>query len=264
MKKRGGSRLLALMAAGALLVWFNSRGWTRPLKVLADYTVFPIGRGFVAVGSGVGNFFHTASDIHNLTSQNAKLEHEVATLRQKLSEDAELRVQNDTLRRQLGFNQSIAGRLIPAAVVAYQPDNFRQYLTLGRGSNAGIKEGMAVVTEGALVGRVSEVSAATSKVALVSDPNFRINGLDQETRASGTVHGQIGAGLVMDKIAQSDIVKTGDTVITSGLGGELPKGIIIGQVQAINVNNNDVFQTALVAPAAKLAHLELVFVVIGQ
>lgn len=97
---------------------------------------------------------------------------------------------------------------------------------------------------------------------MLTDPTFRVNGLDQETRASGTVHGQIGTGLVMDKIAQSDSVKPGDTIITSGLGGDLPRGLILGQVESVQTSDNAVFQSAQLTSDLKFNKLELVFVVL--
>jgi rod shape-determining protein MreC len=227
------------------------------------YALSPVGRVFSSTGSGVGGFFHTAGQVSSLAEDNARLSRQVAELRQRLSDDAELRVQNDVLRRQLNFGSTRADQLVPAQVVAYQPDNFRQYLTINRGSSDGLKEGMAVVSEGFLVGKIAEVGPKTAKVFLVIDPTFRVNGLSQETRATGTVHGQIGSGLTMEKIAQSDTIHPGDTIITSGLGGDLPRGLMIGHVESVSSSDNAVFQSAQVASDLKFAKLEIVFVVVN-
>lgn len=261
-RRRSSRRLGVILAASGFILLLGLKGWLGPVKGLADWTINPVGRWFGRAGAGVGGFTHLVSQIGSLSADNQRLAAENADLRTRLAEDAELRQQNDALRKQLSFGVATSQQLIPAEVEAYQPDNFRQFITIRRGSADGIKEGMAVTAEGALVGRITEVGQHDAKVFMVTDPTFRVNALDQEadSRAGGTVHGQIGSGLVMEKIAQSDSVKQGDTIITSGLGGELPKGIIIGQVESVNRSDNAVFQTAQIVSPLKFSRLELVFV----
>jgi rod shape-determining protein MreC len=68
----------------------------------------------------------------------------------------------------------------------------------------------------------------------------------------------------MDKIPQDQAMTPGDTIITSGLGGDIPKGLIVGTVQSVNRSDNEVFQTAQLASPVKFNKLELVFVVVAQ
>lgn len=264
MRKRRGQRIIVIIAAGLVLVLANARGWLSPLHRLAAATISPISGVFNHSGSSVGSFFGLVGSIKDLGAENRQLAAENADLRQKLAEDAELRQQNDALRKQLSFGETAARKLIPAEVVSYQPDNFRQFITISRGKADGISVGMAVIAEGSLVGKVNEVSDHEAKVFMVTDPNFKVGGLDQDSRATGTVSGQLGTGLVMDKIAQNDSVKPGDTIITSGLGGELPKGIIIGRIESVDQKDNAVFQTAQIVSSLKFTRLELVFVMGGQ
>lgn len=262
MRRRvAGRRLMILMGLGLALVLANSKGWLGPGKTLVMVVMQPAAKAFGGAGSGLGVWLDTVGDLRNLASDNARLEREVAELRQRLSEDAELRQQNEALKKQISFSEAQPRRLIPAEVIGYQPDNFRQFITIRQGSRDGVAVGMAVISEGSLVGRVSDVTATTAKVFLVSDPNFRVNGIDQETRATGTVRGQIGSGFIMDKIAQNESIKPGDTIITSGLGGEVPKGLIIGRVESVNQRDNAVFQSAQIGSSLKFSRLELVFVV---
>lgn len=263
MRRKGARNIVILVAAGAILVAANSRGYLGFVKSFGGRGVSAIGGWFSQAGNSTGDFVHLVTSVRELNSELDQLRRENATLRTKLSEDDELRHENEVLRRQLGFGETATRRLVPAQVVGYQPDSFHQYLLIGRGSREGVEVGMAVVSEGVLVGKISEVSVSTAKVFLVIDPEFKVNGLDQETRATGTVKGQLGTGLIMDKIAQSDAIHPGDTIITSGLGGELPKGIIIGRVESINQSDNAIFQTAQIASVLKFNRLELVFVVVS-
>lgn len=262
---RSKKRAIIIATSAALaLVIFGRIGALRPVTTVLDYATSPVRSLFRGLGSGISGLGSNVSEIRKLQADNARLQGKVSDLQQLVSQDSEIRHQNDILRSQLQIGGATAGHLVAADVIGYQPDNFRQFLTISRGSNDGLKTGMAVVSGGELVGTISDVAKTTSRVFLVTDPSFKTNGLDQTSRATGTVQGQLGTGLAMSMIAQGDTVTPGDTVITSGLGGDLPKGIIIGQIQSIDQRDNQVFQTAQLTTSIKVTKLELVFVVVSE
>jgi rod shape-determining protein MreC len=220
--------------------------------------------GLSSAGNAVAEWFSVIGDAGQLGAQNQQLRDQVAALQQQLSQDTEIQAQNSLLRQQLGVGQVQPDRLVAAEVIAYQPDNFRQFITIARGSRDGVQDGMAVVEQGDLVGTVQSVSATTAKVFLVIDPNFSVAALDQNQpdRPSGIVHGQIGNGLEMDDIAQNETISPGDTIVTSGLGSDVEAGLIIGQVQATSKQDNGVFQSAQVTSNVQFNKLEIVYVVV--
>ena len=120
---------------------------------------------------------------------------------------------------------------------------------------------MPVVTDQGLVGRISEVTDTTSKVLLITDASSSVNALLQSSRLNGVVRGSPGGGLVMDYIPQGGLFSTGEIILTSGLGGNFPKGIPLGQVTEIRQRDIDVFQQAVVQPTGDFGSLELVMVV---
>lgn len=261
MRNRASRQIGGLVAVVVLVIALGAVGRVGWLRSVFGYVTTPISHDLRGVSSGIGSTFTTVTQARHLAADNAHLEAQMASLRQQISNDAEIRQENAALKRQLQFNQAPSAKLIPAEVIAYEPDNFRQFLTIGRGHNDGIATGMAVEADGVLVGQIQSTSATTAEVFLVTDPDFRINGLDQTTRATGTVQGQLGNGLAMTKIAQSDQVSPGDTIITSGLGGAITKGIIIGRIGSVDQSDNQVFQTAQISSDLKISKLELVFVV---
>ncbi|HSX41205.1 MAG TPA: rod shape-determining protein MreC [Candidatus Saccharimonadales bacterium] len=272
MKRRAGlltrpgvnRRLFGLLGLGLLLIIANSLGWLAPVRNAIGAIGKPITTATIRAGGGFDNFFSLFTPISKLTAENQKLKAQVAALQQKISSDTELKAQNEALRRQLGAGTINPQQLAAAEVVGYQPDNFRQFITIAKGSNDGIQVGMAVVTSGTLVGTVQEVGPQTAKVFLVIDPSFRVAAIDQDQpdRPTGTIHGQIGSGLIFDKIAQNQTIKPSDTVITSGLGSGIPKGIIIGKVQTVDKRENGVFQSAQVSTDVPFSKLEIVYVVV--
>jgi rod shape-determining protein MreC len=202
--------------------------------------------------------------ISQLARDNQKLARENADLRQRLAADAETRRDNELLRRQLGLNVAGAPHQVAAEVVAFQPDSYRQFVTINKGSRDGLATGMAAMSEGVLVGTLLDVQPTTAKIMLVTDPEFKLAVKDQDTAALGMLQGQLGSGLIMDKIGQTEQVKPGDTVTTSGLGGLVPAGLFIGQIQAVNTRENAIFQSAQVSSPLKPNRLRFVFVVIGS
>ncbi len=245
--------VIGLQVAG--LLW--------PLRIVLDQAFSPVGRFFTVSAQKVSDTIGLFGSLTSLGEKNKQLENEVSGLKKQLSGMQEITNENDILRKQVGFNARLALDLAPARVVGYSPDNIRKFLTIDRGTSSNIKKGMAVISGGVLIGQIDEVNDYSAKVFLINDPEFRIRGLGQDGRANGVVKGQIGEGYVMEKIAQSDSIKPGETVITAG-SDPIPKGILIGQVETVERSDNALFQTANLRPLANISKLEIVFVVLGQ
>lgn len=252
------------MAIGVLVVIAEIAGLLGPVATVVAVISRPVQGGLSGAGGTVGEWFSVIGHAGQLGAQNQQLKAQVAALQQQLSQSTEIKAQNDQLRQQLGVGQVQSDRLVAAEVLAYQPDNFRQFITIGRGSRDGIKVGMAVVEQGDLVGTIQSVGPTTAKVFLVIDPNFRVAALDQDQsdRPTGTVHGQIGNGLEMDDIAQNETISPGDTIVSSGLGGAVEKGLIVGHVQTSSKQDNGVFQAAQLTSDIQFSKLEIVYVLV--
>ncbi|HUC86918.1 MAG TPA: rod shape-determining protein MreC [Candidatus Saccharimonadales bacterium] len=265
MRKRNVSRrLIGLVLVGVLLVVGSAIGLLGPAAGMVSGITAPFQAGFSRAGNTVSGWLNVIGSAGQLEAENQRLQTQVAALQQQVSQDTEIKAQNAALRSQLNLGGIDPDRLVAAQVVGYQPDNFRQFITIARGSKDGITAGMAVVEQGQLVGTVQNVGPHTAQVFLVIDPNFRIAALDQDEsdRPTGTIQGQIGNGLEMDEIAQNETINPGDTIVTSGLGGAVESGLIIGHVQTTSKQDNGVFQTAQVTSAIQFSRLQIVYVVV--
>jgi rod shape-determining protein MreC len=147
-------------------------------------------------------------------------------------------------------------------VIGTDPNPYLRYITINVGAQQGVKGGMPVVGGGAvLVGRIAQVGPRTSKVQLLTDLDSAVAALLQTSRATGLVVGQPDGSLRMEYIEQGASVAVGDFVLTSGLGGILPKGLLIGQVTEVQQMDYALHQAAIVRPALDLSHLEMVLVI---
>jgi rod shape-determining protein MreC len=108
---------------------------------------------------------------------------------------------------------------------------------------------------------VEETYANMAKVVLLTDSESVINVRDSETEAKGVVRGKFGLGLVLEMVSQDDTLNAGDSVITSGLGGDLPKGLLVGKIQESKASLDRIFQEAIVITPIKYSNLDVVFVI---
>lgn len=138
-----------------------------------------------------------------------------------------------------------------------------RFITIDRGATDGVRLGMPVLTAEGLVGRVKEVSVNSAKVLLITDPSSSVAALIQRTRATGVVQGQLGEYMVMRYLLPDSPVLPGDVVLTSGLGGNFPKRLVIGTVVRVEHRDVEMFQEALVEPAVNLRDLEMVMVLLN-
>jgi rod shape-determining protein MreC len=154
--------------------------------------------------------------------------------------------------------------MLAVRVVARDPLPFAQVLVVDGGSDQGVREDLPVLSWRGLVGRVIEVQPTAARVLLVTDANSSISGRLQnpDSRATGVVRGRNDQWLLMQYLPQQEEVRTGDLVITSGLGGVFPAGLPIGKVAQVRRRDQDLFQEALVEPAASLGQLERLYILL--
>jgi len=120
---------------------------------------------------------------------------------------------------------------------------------------------MPVVTQQGLVGRVAAVTASASRIRLITDPesvvNVRLQGQNEDALAEGSITGDVTLGMV----SQNVTLNPGDILLTSGLGGNYPTDILVGQVVNVEKTENEIFQTASVQPVIDFVGLRAVLVI---
>ncbi|TSC92185.1 MAG: rod shape-determining protein MreC [Candidatus Berkelbacteria bacterium Licking1014_96] len=222
----------------------------------------PITRIFYKGGTKTGGFFDNISQIKNISDQKSKLEKRNAELEFENSKLKEVLKENEVLRAELDLKAKLIDReLVAADIIGRGPGNSGGSLILNKGKNDGLKEDMPVVSSGRLLGKLTEVGDDYSRLILIIDESTVVNVMVEETRASGVVKGEVGFNLIIDSIPQESPLKIGQRVITSGLGGTMPKGLIIGEVAEILSPQSEIFQSARIKPAADFNHLEIVFII---
>jgi rod shape-determining protein MreC len=229
-------------------------------QATASYTR-PVAVVFSSLGSNVSGFFRNIVKVGDLQSENRDLQDKLDKALIETSRLSAAQQENDDLKANLNFKKSNRFDLIGANVIFFDPNNIRETITLDVGKNDGINKGNVVLSRGFLVGKVKEVTARTAKILLITDPESAIPAMVVNTNSSGIVNGKIGNNLVLDQIPQSEKVRIGDLVSTSGLGNQFPKGLLIGKIESIQQISGSIFQSIEVRPMVDLNILSKVMVI---
>ena len=203
--------------------------------------------------------------IGDLALENRALSEEIVYLRGEVRMARELERDNQMLRDRLGFVRHFPSRLISCEVIGRDSTGWWQTVRLNKGAAAGVEADRAVITPDGLVGRTVSVSDRTADVLLLSDPSCKVSvrlarsGVFGVVAGLGVKPGDQPAGR-MDYISKSADVQEGDEVVTSGLGGVFPKGLLAGRVRRVETEPAGLYQTAWIEAAAALGQLEYAFV----
>lgn len=111
------------------------------------------------------------------------------------------------------------------------------------------------------MGKISEVFPAVAKAVLITDPSSTVNAEVQDSGAKGIVKGEYGLGLKMDMVSQAEVINEQDIVMTSGLGGEMPRGLLVGKIDKVFQSEDKLFQQAAIIPAGNISNLKVVFAI---
>jgi len=258
--------LILFVIAALIFIVLNEAGYLEPIEGVVLRLISPLQARLATFVETSGGLFRAARDLRDLRQRNEELE---ANYAQVLIENVALKEaaqENATLRRFFQFAQQhpgfqLVGGEVKARAIGRDPSNYLRYLTIDAGEAQGVEKGMPVIVPRGLVGRVQSVGRNWAKVLLITDPRSSVSALIQTSRATGQVQGLVSGDLAMRYISQEEVVNEGEIVLTSGLGGNFPKGLVIGQVIGVEQRDSGLFQQAIVRPTVDFDRLEMVLVV---
>jgi rod shape-determining protein MreC len=255
--------VLVLAAVAVVLLLLHEGGQLQPIENVVNTVLGPIERAASGVFGGVGNLFGAVRDLNELRTRNAELETQNQDLLTEMARLKGLEGENGALRQLLNFTQeNPTYKYQTAAVIGRDPSPYLRYITINAGSREGLQPGMPVVTAGStLIGRVADVGLRSSKVQLLNDLSSAVNVRLQTSNVTGLAVGQQDGSLLVQYLPHDADVAANDIALTSGLGGNLPRNLVVGQITGVEKKDFDVSQSAQLRPAADYERLDVVLVI---
>lgn len=199
----------------------------------------------------------------SLEEKNAILRRQFEELQGQVTALRGLKEENMRLHRLLEFRETGPLRLLPAEVVGRDTRQWYSSIVIDKGTRLGVLPDMPVVAEGGLVGKVLESAPDVSTVLLVVDRRSRVGGVVERTRETGVAGGSSFNTLRLEYLPRRCDAKPGDRVVTSGLGGVYPRGLVLGDVISVYDAESGLASCADISPSVDFSRLEAVFVVTG-
>ena len=235
-----------------------------PLGALLMLIMRPLQAASESAVSWIKNFRDNYDTLAGFRSENERLRKRIQSLEIERQRLLEAEATNRQLKALLDFRSRIPAGAITGSIIANSANSWFQSCMIDKGSSEGVRKGMAVVTPLGVVGQVVGVTSHAAKVLLLTDPNSGIDVLVQRTRSRGIVSGSLDSGIVLKYVKRSEDIQEGDRLITSGIDGVFPKGMMVGTVIKVRKQHIGLFQFIEVLPAVQTERIENVLVVAGD
>ena len=197
----------------------------------------------------------------NLEKENKVLKKRIAELEEENHRIKEMKLANERLRQLLSFREKNSPSMIGAEVIGQDPSSWFKSITIDRGERDGVKKGMAVISPAGVIGQILKTAPHYATVLLITDYSSAIDSIVERTRAKAIVEGKGENRCRLKYLLRADEVALGDVVVTSGLGGNFPKGLMVGEIKKVDKKGHGVFQFAELIPSVDMTQLEEVFII---
>jgi rod shape-determining protein MreC len=195
-----------------------------------------------------------------LGEENTRLKKENRLLQERLIQYQEGYFEAQRLQKLLALKENVDRNGIAARVIDQNQASLFKTILINRGSANGIKVGLPVISDRGVVGRIIETSWHTARVLLLIDEKSNIDAAVQASRAQGILQGSGVSGCHLKYVSTLEDIKAGDVVISSGIAGIFPKGLLLGTVNRVDKKEGGLFQKIIVTPAVDFSSLEEVLV----
>lgn len=236
---------------------------TRLIRIWAVGAITPLEKVFVWAQNGSGNIWHNYFYLRGVRAENRQLKEQIEQMRLeqvRVSQDA---AQARRLQALLAFKEQFISKTVAAQVIGTSGSDLSRSVYIDKGSESGVQQDMAVITADGIVGKVLRVYPSVALVLLINDQSSGVGAIVEKSRLQGVLRGTPNGEVALERVMSDEQVVVGDTVLTSGGDQIFPKGMPVGTVTKVG-SGKDLFLDVRIRPAANLAKLEEVLVVVNK
>ena len=254
--------LMMMLGLCGLLIILAVAGVLSPVEAVVAAPLNSLSGAFNRLSVSFNQAIDELNNLGQLRERISELEVQLARGQIELLQLREAASDYDRLVSLLSYTTTLENQeFLTADVIGVDQTGIVRNVIINRGTRDGLAVGMPVTTDLGLVGRISAVSANASQVQLITDENSAVSSRLQATRADGSIIGQASGVLRLTFVDLDEEIRQGDLVITSGLGGNFPPDIVVGQVTSVRQFEFELFQEAQVRSLIDFQTLELVLVI---
>jgi rod shape-determining protein MreC len=276
LRRRIVVAVLLLLCVAMLTLYFreSDSGVVHGVQGVVLRAVAPLQNGTARATKPFRDAWNWTGDLFSAKSENAKLQKELEQLRAGVAKELTTQDENTQLRALVALQTDeifpVSARLVTARVVARSTTAWYSTVTIDAGSSSGVAVYDAVVNGAGLVGRVTKVDVNASQVTLITDQSSYVDAVvvpgDANGGAQGIIAGSVTGDVTLQYVDKNERVKAGQYIVTSGTSGRLGsvfvRGIPIGQVESVGVQDVELYQSISVDPFVDFRKLDLVMVVV--
>lgn len=256
--------VVCILLMGLSLVTDKVNG---PLRFVANYTIVPMQNGINTVGTWMSDLTKNLDTLKELQSENDSLKAEINDLTMKINLLEQDKEELTRLRELYKLDQYYSDyKMVGARVTANDSGNWFRSFVIDKGKKDGIKIDMNVMAEGGLVGIVTEVGANWSRVRSIIDDASNVSALVLSTSDTCIVNGDLtlmqDGKIRFEQLPNNETeIKVGEPIVTSHISNKYLQGILIGYINEIHEDANNLTRSGYIVPAVDFQHLQEVLVI---
>ena len=259
--RRGLLALLVLIVVVIFLLPRQTEGLLDQFGSPATQLIAVPLQALASMDRGIREVWNHYIALQGVYEQNLALSEEVQQLKGQMTQLREHIIVSEQLSQLLAFQQASPMQTVEARVIGRNATNWYRALILDKGEQDGIKKNMGVITHAGVVGRVVKTHPTVAIVLLLTDSNVAVPAMIQRGRDEGIVQGTAQGIIRMKYLPPLSPVQTGDHVVTSGLTGDFPRGVSIGQIRRVEKEDADLFQSVEIQPIVDFSKVEGVLII---
>lgn len=258
-----------ILFIGILWFSFSNFGSAPYVQQLTSDMTAVMGRIFSKPADALNNLFSDINHLEDTFTENKRLKAKVDSLSEAQAELSILKEENTQLKSEMDLRSTLTEyTTMVGSVISRNPDGWIDQVIIDRGSSDGLERGMSVMSNNGLIGRVSDVNPTSSKVTLLSttDTTSTLTST-QIVQEDETIFGVLMGYdterelLIMGQVTSESSIEVGQEVVTSGLGGVVPKGLLVGTVAEVSLDGYGLGQQIYIDPATDFKDIQFVTII---
>ncbi|MEY8390653.1 rod shape-determining protein MreC [Lachnospiraceae bacterium] len=263
--------VLTIICVVVMFISFTLNLSGGPLNSVAGYIFVPMQKGINQVGTWIVNRTDELASLKDVMQKNKDLQAKVDELTQELNTIKLEQYELDNLRELMDLDQKYPSYdKVAARVIANDGGNWFSTFLIDKGENDGIEKDMNVIAGSGLVGIVIDTGPNYAKIRSIIDDASNVSGMALSTADRCIVNGNL-ASMNENQVIQftglkceDNAVKTGEQIVTSHISDKYLEGILVGYINAIERDSNNLTYSGTITPAVDFQHLQEVLVVLDK